>query len=237
MLSRRTGRWGFVGLLIVAVATIALVVLALDAARTPVVDAVPEVMPSLDPYVDAADVAIIGDSYTSGTRFDSGPAFRWPGLLAAELDFRIHLHTRGGIGYVTSTGSGVNFLERASKIRGNPEVIIVFGSRNDEQGYDAIRAAASETYAVLARNNPESSLLVVGPPWINSNPPASLVEARDATRDAATEAGVRYIDPLTEDWFAAGGFIGGDGVNPNDAGHSRIAEAVRPALADLLGGP
>jgi lysophospholipase L1-like esterase len=179
-------------------------------------------------------VAIVGDSYTAGTQLDSGEQARWPALLAADLGLQVSLFSRNGVGYVTSSESGVNFVERAASIAGNPDVIIVFGSRNDQQGYDAVRAASSEAYSVISQNHPDAAILVVGPPWVNSKPPAWLVQARDATRDAAADTGATYVDPVTEGWFNEGGLIGEDGVHPNDAGHARIAERIRPHLQAIL---
>lgn len=229
-------RWSLVAAVTAALFAIVLVATALDGSRHPTLRAEPEVLPTIAAPVadDRISVAFIGDSYTSGTKIDSGAEARWPALLAAELGFRQQMSTRGGVGYVRSTNSGVNYSVLATRITGNPDVIVVFGSRNDEAGYAAVRQAAARTYSTIVQTHPEAKLLIIGPPWVNDSPPAWLVEARDATRDEASAIGATYVDPLTENWFGSPGLIGDDGVNPTDAGHALIASKVLPTLRGLL---
>jgi lysophospholipase L1-like esterase len=231
---RGTSPWSIFGLGVAAVVAVVLVGTAIVSARTASVDAVPEVMPTIDAPVDILNVAFVGDSYTGGTSLDSGEDARWPALLAAQLGFKADLTTRGGAGYVQATDSGVNFPVLATRIANDPEVVVVFGSRNDDEGYEAVREGAARTYATIFREHPDTKLLVVGPPWVSANTPAWLLEARDATRDAAAEAGATYVDPIAESWFNADGLIGSDGVNPTDAGHALIASKIYPAISALL---
>ena len=132
---------------------------------------------------------------------------------------------RGETNFATETGTLVE----------DAEAVIVFGSRNDNSGYAAVLEGANATYVTIQRRAPEATVVVIGPPWVNDNPPAWMVEARDAVRDAATARGFRFVDPLADRWFAeTPGLIGADNVHPNDAGHAYLAEKLAPLVSEAL---
>jgi len=77
---------------------------------------------------------------------------------------------------------------------------------------------------------------VIGPPWVNGNPPGYIVTDRDAVNAAAHAAGVGFVDPLAEGWFTgdAAAFIGPDGIHPTDQGHRYLADLIRPRIESVL---
>jgi len=78
---------------------------------------------------------------------------------------------------------------------------------------------------------------VIGPPWVNGSPPASIVADRDVVQAAAQAAGATFVDPLREGWFTGpyASLIGSDGVHPTDAGHRHLADLILPRIAQALG--
>jgi lysophospholipase L1-like esterase len=74
-------------------------------------------------------------------------------------------------------------------------------------------------------------LLVIGPPWTDSDPPLDVLYIRDILSFEANEAGATFIDPISEGWFVGRpDLIGPDGVHPNDAGHAYMAEKIAPLI-------
>lgn len=180
-------------------------------------------------------LSVIGDSFTGGSGEDSGEAARWTALVADDFS-SIQALSEGGTGYVTSRevdGAATNYVTRSENIDPASDMVVFFGSVNDDRaGYDAVRAAADQAYANARSLAPEAELVVIGPasPWWPV--PEGLLVARDAIRDAATAAGARWVDPIDQAWFeGAADLIGADGTHPNDAGHAYLADRIRETLA------
>ena len=181
-----------------------------------------------------ASVAVIGDSYSTGTVLGGlGPA-NWTARLGVDRDWRITDTAVGGTGYVASHG-GTGAFEAAQLDRAvtagpdgtAPDVVVVQGSINDgltDPG--RVRAAAAALYAAIHERAPAARLVVVGPPWPDGTPTREILALRDAVHGAATAAGAVWIDPIAEHWFADPALIGADGVHPTDSGHALIAARV-----------
>lgn len=176
-------------------------------------------------------LAYIGDSYTTGSTMNT-EGKTWTALLNADLNATAQSLAVGSNGYVTGDD---NFVVQSEQVRPDADVVVLFGSRNDSQGYDAVNAAATTALANVRSRAADADVIVIAPAWVNTNPPASVREGRDALRDAAEAASVRFVDALDERWLAAGdGLIGADGVHPTDLGHAELLQRIRPLIDEAL---
>lgn len=177
-------------------------------------------------------VGFIGDSYTAGSDLGGRGDANITSLLGQRFGWQTVNAAVGGTGYVNSGPSGQNRapFEAAQLDRivaAQPSAVVISGSRNDI-GEPGVRDAAGRLYSNLKAKLPNTKLIVVGPAWVNGNPPEGLLDVRDNVRDAARQAGITFIDPIAEGWFASSdaSLIGSDGVHPTDAGHQRMAQLL-----------
>jgi len=193
---------------------------------------------------DAVRVSIIGDSYTSGSIVGGNGPANWTEvarqLLAAGGD-PVDLSVQGlsGSGYVRLGGTGMTFTDAIpGAVTDQTQLVVVFGSIND--GSSAPAAVASSAELALQRIDqaaPQALVVIIGPQWIDADPPANLLAIRDAL---ATTIGahprVSFVDPLAEGWFAGqwATLIGSDGLHPTDAGHRHLAELITPRIAAAI---
>ena len=188
-------------------------------------------------------VLVIGDSYTGGSNQGGEGASSWPRLVAADMtaagyDADVSVLVAGGGGYTAQAlGEGTTFVDLVRAAPEDPyDLVVVFGSRNDTARQAEVKAAASELFAVVRLRYPEAELLVIGPPWVDENPPPNVIASRDAVASAATETGAAFVDPLADGWFAGefSSLIGTDGIQPTDDGHRHMADLIRPIIEDRL---
>lgn len=196
---------------------------------TPAETTAPAPTPTPTPAPDPFVISVIGDSYTSGSLANTGPA--WPQLTNVP---NVNVLAVPDVGYVTenSDAPGTTFVTQAEQVTSDTDLVVFFGSSNDPAEYDAVFEAASAAYAAALARAPEASLLVIGPLWGEDEPTEQESSMLGAVRDAATAVGARWVDPVAEAWFPSdSAFIADDGVNPNDAGQQRLAERIAPLLA------
>jgi lysophospholipase L1-like esterase len=188
-------------------------------------------------------IAVVGDSYTTGSLMDSGPASTWSALMAEDLrrdrpELVLSVEAGGGSGYTTGGFRQLNFEQLAQlSMPAEPDLIIVFGSLNDFRSRPSeVKVAARSLMGWLVAERPDATILVIGPPWRNSRVPDNLLRVRDVVRTAALESGANFIDPLAEGWFSgeSSSLIGEDDLHPTDAGHRHLAELIRPRVEQLL---
>lgn len=187
-------------------------------------------------------IAVIGDSYTTGsTEGGNGPQ-SWPqlawGLLAQRgVEIRADVAAEGGAGYGQPGNRGSIFEDLTARaVRGNDVLVVFFGSRNDQPvdpaAYPNLAAGTFQLARLMA---PSAKFLVIGPPWPTADPPPAVLTIRDSLRRQALAAGAVFIDPIAEGWFVGRpDLIGGDGVHPTDAGHAYMAERIAPLIYDQL---
>jgi lysophospholipase L1-like esterase len=148
----------------------------------------------------------------------------------------VSAHTAGGAGYVTESPEGATFADLVEEaVTSEHDVVIFFGSRNDPRPA-GVEAAAGRAFEAVRAVAPGALLLVVGPPWVDDDPPMQIRAVRTAVRAAAEDAGAAWVDPLANGWFtgAATSLIGADGIHPTDEGHVHIAERLQPVVAELV---
>jgi len=200
------------------------------------------------PYQTAArgtpidHVAVIGDSYTTGT--DEGgqgsnawTARTWLALARQGVQISPAVASEGRAGYVVPGDHGSVFEDLTARaVHPDDALVVYFGSRNDE-GVDPLRLAgmAHDTFGLARRFAPSAKLLVIGPPWPTADPPFDVLYVRDTLSGQARDAGATFIDPISEGWFVGRpDLIGPDGVHPNDAGHAYMAQQIAPLIRSQL---
>ena len=187
-------------------------------------------------------VAVIGDSYTTGSNEGgNGPqgwaARSWQSLARQGFQVTPDVAAEGGAGYGVRGNHGSVFGDLTPRaVRPDDAVVVFFGSRND-QGVDpaALGDAARDCFVFARRTAPSARLLVIGPPWPTADVPDAVLQIRDVLYAQARAVGATWIDPIAERWFVGRpDLIGKDGVHPNDAGHAYMADKIAPLIAGQL---
>lgn len=190
--------------------------------------------------VRVVSVAVIGDSYTTGTVGGGNGSSNWVSIVAKRLEdsSRIRLSVEmlavGGSGY-TRHGAGRDrstFVDRASLVHPGTELVIFFGSRNDGIDPSKVPASADQAFRVIRESDPTAAALIIGAPWVDSSPPTSIGLVNDYLSTAAAYYGFEFLNPV--DWIASSSLVAADGVHPNDAGHRVIADHMYPAVREVL---
>lgn len=191
---------------------------------------------------ETAKIAVIGDSYTEGSGEGGNGPRSWPQvawqLLAAQgVEVDADIAAEGGAGYGQPGRRGNVFQDlTAQAVRRGDELVVFFGSRND-QPVDPQRLPrfAADAFLLARYAAPAAKLLVIGPPWPTASPPPEVLKIRDSLRDQAAAVGAVFIDPIAQGWFVGRpDLIGGDGVHPTDAGHAYMAARIAPLIYDQL---
>lgn len=187
-------------------------------------------------------IAVIGDSYTTGTDEGGlGPqgwtALAWRVLAARGVRIAADVAAEGKAGYGALGDHGSVFEDLTARaVRPGDVLVVFFGSRNDD-GFDPglLADKARDTFALARRLAPSARFLVIGPPWPTADVPDSVLLVRDIVNAAARAAGAEFVDPIGDHWFVGRpDLIGADGVHPNDAGHRYLADKIAPLIGTQL---
>jgi lysophospholipase L1-like esterase len=187
-------------------------------------------------------VAVIGDSYTTGTDegglgADTWTARAWRTLSQQGVQIAADVASEGKAGYGVRGDHGSLFGDLTARaVKRDDALVLFFGSRND-QGVDPVLLAemARDSFDLARQAAPFARLLVIGPPWPTADVPNSVLQIRDILDTAALAAGAAFVDPLTERWFVGmPDLIGADGVHPTDAGHAYMADKIAPLIRAQL---
>lgn len=188
-------------------------------------------------------VAVIGDSYTSGSVEGGQGAAGWTELtwqMLARSGVRIvaDVAAEGGAGYGVPGNRGSVFRDLAARaVRPDDALVVFFGSRNDQDADAAqLPTMIRDTFDLARQVAPEAKLLVIGPPWPTADVPDTVLRVRDILSFEAYAVGAEFVDPIADGWFVgAPDLIGGDGVHPTDAGHAYLADKIEPLIQTQLG--
>ena len=183
-------------------------------------------------------VAVIGDSYTTGTDEgglgpNSWTAIAWRTLTAPGLRIASDVAAEGRAGYAAIGDHGSIFADlAATAVQPEDALVVFFGSRNDRDIDPVLLAErARETFDLARRLAPFARFLVIGPPWLTADVPEPVLVTRGVLAGAAQAAGADFVDPIDERWFVdRPELIGADGVHPNDAGHLYLADKIAPLI-------
>jgi lysophospholipase L1-like esterase len=187
-------------------------------------------------------IAVIGDSYTTGTDEGGQGAKAWPALAWQTLSHQgtqvvADVAAEGRAGYAVPGDHGSVFEDLTARaVKPDDVLVVFFGSRND-QGVDPNQLAemARDAFDLARRITPSGRLLVIGPPWPTADVPESVLQIRDVLNGATHGAGASFVDPIADRWFVdRPDLIGPDGVHPNDAGHAYLADKIAPIIGAQL---
>lgn len=183
-------------------------------------------------------VAVVGDSYTTGTDEGGlGPRawtdLAWHTLASRGVRVAADVAAEGRAGYGVRGDHGSIFQDLTVRaVKPADGLVVFFGSRNDE-GVDPglLAGKARDTFDLARALAPSAKFLVIGPPWPTADVPWQVLEVRDVLNAAARAAGATFIDPIGDRWFVdRPDLIGPDGVHPNDAGHQYLADKIAPLI-------
>lgn len=222
------------GLAVFRVVAAGIVVAATSVAVAPTIQADPR-----------SKIAIIGDSYTTGTTEGGAGVKSWPQvawqLLSAEgVEVDADVMAEGGAGYGQPGNRGSVFQDLTARtVRHNDALVVFFGSRNDQPvDPQRIPGLAANVFQLARAAAPGAKLLVIGPPWPSAAPPSAVLRIRDNLRGQAIASGAVFIDPIAEGWFVGRpDLIGPDGVHPTDGGHAFMAARIAPLIYSQLSIP
>lgn len=187
-------------------------------------------------------IAVISDSYTTGT--DQGgtgvkgwPPQVWRALTDRGIAVTPTVAAEGGAGYCTRGNHGSVFEDLTVRaVKPNDVLVVFFGSRNDlDVDPTRLSVAMYGTLSLARQIARTAQLLVIGPPWPTADPPPQILRIRDVLGYQAQLAGATFVDPIAARWFAdRPDLIGADGVHPTDAGHSYMAGKIAPLIGAQL---
>lgn len=187
-------------------------------------------------------IAVIGDSYTTGTDEGGlGPnawtALAWQTLATRGVRIAANVAAEGKAGYGVPGDHGSVFEDLTARaVKPGDVLVVFFGSRND-QGVDPVLLAerVRNTFDLARRLAPSATFLVIGPPWPTADVPAAVLQIRDVLGAGAQTAGAVFVDPIVDRWFVdRPDLIGLDGVHPNDQGHEYLADKIAPLIRAQL---
>ncbi len=188
-------------------------------------------------------IAVIGDSYTSGS--DEGgagtkgwPTRVWRSLAHQGIAVTPTVAAEPGAGYGTRGDRGSLFEDLTVRaVKPNDVLVVFFGSHNDLHVDDLTRLSVVMYGTLrLARQIARSAkFLVIGPAWPNADPPLAIRRIRDVLSYQAKLAKANFVDPLAARWFAGtSDLISEDGIHPTDAGHAYMAQKLAPLIGAQL---
>jgi lysophospholipase L1-like esterase len=187
-------------------------------------------------------IAVVGDSYTTGT--DEGglgpkswPARAWQSLAQRGIRVAADVAAEGRAGYGVPGDHGSVFEDLTARaVKPGDVLVVFFGSRNDQPvDPGQLGDRARDTFALARRFAPSARFLVIGPPWPTADVPVEVLQDRDVLNAEARAAGAAFVDPIGDRWFVdRPDLIGPDGVHPNDAGHAYLAAKIAPLVGMQL---
>ena len=125
-------------------------------------------------------VAVIGDSYTTGSdQGGQGPnawtVRSWQTLSRQGFQITPDVAAEGGAGYGVRGNRGSVFRDLTpTVVRPDDALVLFFGSRNDKGVDPGVLAGAAFDCFLFARAvAPSARLLVIGPPWPTADVPAT----------------------------------------------------------------
>lgn len=198
------------------------------------------------PAVQTSYVAIIGDSYTAGSAMGGRGQQSWPAIAVAQL-------RESGVNVTPITGAAAvagyisrghnqagTFADQVGKVVGaNDQLVILFGSRNDELApAEQLESAVRHTLSEAKLKAPKAKFLVISPIWAKGDPSPGILQSRDILRSEAESIGATFVDTIADRWFMdRPDLIGSDGQHPTDDGHRYMAQNIAPIIAELLPPP
>jgi lysophospholipase L1-like esterase len=165
----------------------------------------------------------VGDSYTSPDQ--------WPSKVAQTLGWDHANVAIPGTGYTAANTlscareSCPPYAERLAQVtEDRVDMVIIAGGRNDTNNPDEFRGAVNGTIDAAAAKYPDARIVLTTPIWDDDSAPESLLTKIAVIQDVAAQRGVTLVD-LGQPLAGHPDFVNDDGIHPNEAGASAIADA------------
>ncbi|MGJ0385090.1 SGNH/GDSL hydrolase family protein [Paenarthrobacter nicotinovorans] len=231
-----------IGIVFLAVACIAMIVLVAAGTFVPAPPAVSERVaiytPPPKPEFKVINVALFGDSIAHGSGA-TDPNLGWAGRLKRHQAWNMTSLARGGTGFVSTVEREAaaqescrrarcpNFGEMIPEAKAvAPDIIIVSGGRNDQRVPAAKEAAAiAGFFQQLRQDFPVAKIVATNALWDATPMPPALADISEAVKESVTAAGGFYFD-LGQPLQGRPDLIGSDGLHPNNQGHELILGLV-----------
>ncbi len=161
------------------------------------------------PQVGGPRVIVAGDSYTEGTGASYGGASGWVRSFAHTLGLDdVWASGVGGTGFVNpgiNPPTTMKMLDRIGDITNYDPDIVIWAMGHNDAGYTKAQtqAEAAACFAAVKAANPNARQIALSPLWgpgpasFGNGASLGVLNARDAIKDAATAAGIPFVD-LTE---------------------------------------
>jgi len=187
-------------------------------------------------------VVVIGDSLSTG--YGTSPAESWPALLgddplSVQQPVQVITAAANGAGYLAAGDGGETFMsEIEGSLDDSADVVILFGSDNDF-GADPtdLRTAISDALVTSKILAPHAARIVIGPLAAFDPSEDDLQDIRDQEQGAALDAGVTFVDPITEQWVPApdSPLLGPDGEHPSIQGQQFLHDKLKSIVLAAIG--
>jgi len=187
-------------------------------------------------------IAIVGDSFTTGTDVGGLGPHNWVPLMTAQLErdgysVNTAVEAGGASGYTKPGYRNLTFAQMAKLVvTPSTNYVIIFGGFNDHvSASDELDTASSQLYAEVKKIAPLATLIVIGPLLPDEDLAPKIIPVRDVLKKNAQAAGVLFIDPIDESWFSDGNskMISTDGIHPNDDGHQAMAKRIAAIIENI----
>ncbi len=189
-------------------------------------------------------VLFLGDSWTEGygaSKPGNGVATR----LMARLGWTGYATGIGGTGYLSDGPNHEGtYLQRLLKVQqseigGNPDLVVVQGSINDDRkGLPAISAAVADVEAVIHNRWPSAQVLFVLPftPYASGTGDPYVSQLDVAMQAAVSAQKLAWISPIQEAWTTPDvvkKYINPRIEHPTDAGYDYFTGKLATAVQSL----
>lgn len=181
-------------------------------------------------------ISVLGDSWSLR------PTPTWA-EVAAELladdgvTAEFTVHALEITGYTIGAEARTTFVDRAADVDPSADVVVVFGGFDDrDTTVSAVELAALATLTTVRDIAPDATLVVVGAPWGNAEPPDSIRSVNEVLAEQAADVGATFVDPVADGWFADGDadLIGPDLLHASEAGQALIADRLVEVIRTLI---
>lgn len=184
------------------------------------------------PTASPLRIAVVGDSYAAGIQ----NRVVWPTLLAQRTGWSVSNFALPASGFAADGQGGQAFTYQVDRAQASdPRVILIVGGLADAGSAEADPITFGAIDAINKVKRTGRQALVIGPTWYEVPVPASVRRVAFAVEQAATDAGVPYLDALDPPWLSRAA-MRPDLSGPTDDGQSLIADRIGQWLQTRVSG-
>lgn len=184
-------------------------------------------------------IVVIGDSLSTG--FGTSPEEAWPWLLgedlrSAQVPAEVTNAARNGAGYVSAGDDESTFQSQISaSVNTSTDMVVLFGSDNDAgQDPSELHAALTDALHEIKSAAPHAKRVVIGPLTAFDALEADVDAIRDEERAVASDAGIKFVDPVAEHWVPEPDsvLLGPDGEHPSSEGQKFLEGKIKALVTE-----